>query len=295
MSSDTATPHPTVRLAPLPRLSPGTVLLLARKEIRDALRNRWFLLYALAFTLLALALSLLATAGTGFEGASGFGRTAASLINLVLLIVPLMALTAGAVSIAGERERGTLAYLLAQPISRLELLLGKFVGLATSLGAAIALGFGVSALVMAMRGESADIGACLRLVGLSTVLGLAMLAVGLVVSTLARRSAAGLGVAVSLWLAFVFAGDLGLMGSAIVFQLRPGELFHLSLLNPLQVFRMSSLESVNATLDLLGPAGVFAMQEYPRALPWLFGSALVAWIAAPLALASVVLARRSTP
>ena len=103
------------------------VMLIARKEVRDALRNRWFLLYAAAFAGLAHALSRLALDGASLAGFAGFGRTAASLVTLVLLIVPLMGLTLGAASIAGERERGTLSTLLAQPIARVDVLLGKLV------------------------------------------------------------------------------------------------------------------------------------------------------------------------
>jgi len=51
---------------------------------------------------LSLAFSYLAMASSGMVGFAGFGRTAASLINLVLLIVPLMALTIGAQSLSGE-------------------------------------------------------------------------------------------------------------------------------------------------------------------------------------------------
>ena len=83
------------------------VATLLQKELRDSLRNRWFVLYTVAFTVLALGLSFLALSGAGVVGFAGFGRTAASLINLVLLIVPLMALTVGAQSLAAERERGT--------------------------------------------------------------------------------------------------------------------------------------------------------------------------------------------
>src|SRR5690606_39909351 len=61
---------------------------------------------------------------------SGFGRTAAGLINLVLFLAPLMGLTLGAQAISGEREQGTLAYLLAQPVSLVEIFVAKFLGLA---------------------------------------------------------------------------------------------------------------------------------------------------------------------
>ncbi len=83
------------------------VYVLIQKELRDARHNRWFVLYTIAFAALSLALAWFALSGAGNFGLAGFGRTSASLINLVLLIVPLMGLTLGALSLAGEREKGT--------------------------------------------------------------------------------------------------------------------------------------------------------------------------------------------
>src|SRR5262245_44175495 len=208
---------------------PRLIALVASKELRDAVRNRWFLLYAGIFTLLAVALSFLSSLGAAAYGHVGYGRTAAVLVNLVALIVPLMALNVGAASIAAERERGTLAYLLAQPLDRGELLVGKFLGLATALAAALAGGFGVSAAALAVSGARGDVGSFGSLVALSMVLALAMLAVGLVVSCLAPRASMAAGVAIALWLAFVLLTDLGLMGGSLVFKLGAPQLLHIAL------------------------------------------------------------------
>jgi Cu-processing system permease protein len=269
------------------------VLTLAVKEMRDSLRNRWFILYTAAFTLLALGLSFLTLAGTGQHGFGGFGRTAASLVNLTMLIVPLMALTAGAGSIAAERERGTLSYLLAQPVSRFEVLMGKYLGLAGAMLASLALGFGASAAVIAWRSGAADGGSFLRLVGLAYLLSLAMLSTGFVISAVARRSSIALAVALFLWLALVFLGDLGLMGGTIAFKLQVQQLFALSLINPLQVFKMAAMGSLHASLDVLGPAGLYATQRWGNGLDAVFAAALGAWIVLPLVAAQVALVRRS--
>jgi ABC-type transport system involved in multi-copper enzyme maturation permease subunit len=52
------------------------VLILTQKELRDARRNRWFILYAVAFAGLALAMAWLALSGVGASGLAGFGRKA---------------------------------------------------------------------------------------------------------------------------------------------------------------------------------------------------------------------------
>ena len=191
-------------------LSLSTIWTLAQKELRDALRNRWFLLYTIAFVVLSLAFSYLALASSGMVGFAGFGRTAASLINLVLLIIPLMALTIGAQSLSGEMERGTMGYLLAQPVGRFEVFLGKYLGLALSLLASLAMGFGISGLVMALSGSgAADPSAYVTLVLLAFLLSLAMLSVGFLISALTRKASVAVGIGLFLWLAFVFLGDSG--------------------------------------------------------------------------------------
>jgi Cu-processing system permease protein len=271
-----------------------TIWTLAQKEMRDALRNRWFLLYTVAFVGLSLAFSYMALAGAGIAGFAGFGRTAASLINLVLLIVPLMALTIGAQSLAGEQERSTLTYLLAQPVTRLEVFLGKYLGLLLSLLASLALGFGIAGVVMALNGSGAGSPlAYIRLVGQTFLLSLTMLSVGFLISALSRRAGVAIGIGLFLWLAFVFLGDLGLMGTAIALKLPIEQLFLLALANPLQVFKMASILDINATLDILGPAGIFAMQEFGRRLRYVFLGVMALWIIVPAVLAYFRFAAKS--
>ncbi|HMQ52021.1 MAG TPA: ABC transporter permease subunit [Anaerolineae bacterium] len=270
------------------------VATLLKKEINDSLNNRWFMLYAAAFTGLALLLSWLSLSGggMGYSGFAGFGRTAASLVNLVLLVVPLMALTIGAGSLSTERERGTLAYLLAQPVNRAEVLLGKYLGLAASLLGALALGFGLSAVVIAGRGGQTNAAAFGLLVGFAFALALGMLSLGFLISVLTRKAAVATGVALFSWLTLVFIGDLGLMGTSLAFKLPIDTIFSLALLNPLQVFKMASLLGINATLDVLGPAGIYAMQTYRDSLTWLLLGSLAGWIVLPLLVAYVLFKRR---
>jgi Cu-processing system permease protein len=275
-------------------MDPRIIGALLKKEINDSLNNRWFMLYAAAFTGLALLLSWLSLSGggMGYSGFAGFGRTAASLVNLVLLIVPLMGLTIGAGGISGEREHGTLHYLLAQPVSRAEVLLGKYLGLAASLLGALALGFGLSGAIIAGRGGQTDAGAYGLLVIFSFTLALGMLSLGFLIGILTRKAAMATGIALFLWLVLVFVGDLGLMGTTLAFKLPIQVLFNLALINPLQVFKMSALMSINATLDVLGPAGIYAIQTYRDNLTWMFLGALFAWIILPLLTAYVVFVRR---
>jgi len=267
-------------------------LLLAQKELRDARRNRWLWLYTLIFVLLASALAWLGLSALGIYGVAGFGRTGASLINLILLIVPLMGLTLGALSLAGERERGTLLYLLAQPISPTEVLLGKFIGLAMALIAAVSAGFGLSGLLISWQGGLVQGDVYFALWGLTVLLALLSLAFGFLISALARKGATAMGMALFVWLGLVFLSDLGLMGTALVLKLSVGQLLGLALLNPLQGFKFLAVLSVQGDLEILGPAGLYALRTFGEWLVPFLALLLVGWTALALALSAWVFARR---
>ena len=259
-------------------MSVKTISTLAGYELHSSLRNRWFLLYALTFAVLAVTLSSLSLTGAGMFGFAGFGRTAASLINLVLLIVPLMGLTIGAQSLAVEREKGTLAYLLAQPVNRAEVLWGKFVGLGMALLAALLLGFGLSAAVIAWQGGIVEVQQFVALVGFSLLLALATLSIGIFLSAWSHSSALAVGLALFAWLTLVFIGDLGLMGTAVAMKVKIHTLFGLALINPLQVFKIAAVNSLRASLEILGPAGIYATRTYGDALTALLIGVLLPWV-----------------
>jgi Cu-processing system permease protein len=270
----------------------SNIYTLSQKELRDARRNRWFILFTVAFAGLALALAWFALSGVGTFGLAGFGRTGASLINLVLLVIPLMGLTLGALSLAGERERGTLLYLLTQPVSQAELLLGKFIGLALAIMVALVLGFGLSGLLIAWQGGTTQAGDYLTMVGLAFILALASLSVGFLISAAVRKSATAVGIALFVWLLLVFFGDLGLMGTAIVLRMEISQLFTLALINPLQLFKMAAILAIRSNLEVLGPAGVYAVRTYGSQLLLFLSVLLLAWTVIPLTFTYMIFKRK---
>lgn len=252
------------------------------RELRAGVRSRWFLLYLLVFLLLSIAFSVVAAAGTELTGQPGFGRTAAGLLNLMLLMVPLLGLTIGAQALVADRQDGSLDYLLAQPVSPAEVFVGKYLGAALALLLILVFGFGLSAVAMAVRGTTGSLSGFLVLVALTLLLGLAMLSVGYLISSGSPQTAAALGLALTLWLGFVIVGDLGLMGSALVMDLSPGTLLVASLANPLDAYKLVAVQTLQASLDVLGPAGVYATRRFGSALPPLLLGLLALWVVVPL-------------
>lgn len=269
-----------------------SVFLIACKELRDARRSRWFLLLAVVFAGLALAIALLGMSPLGAIGGAGFGRTTASLLGLVILVVPLMGLLMSTLSVAGEREHGTLLSLLAQPVLLEEVLVGKFLGLALALLSTLLGGFGLAALVIARQGGLPQLGGYLMLIACTALFGLGYVSAGFLISAFARRTASAVGIGLFVWLVSVFLSDLGLIGTAVALQLSPRSLLWLALANPAQAFRLVVVDGIQRNLELLGPCGLYATDVLGNWLrPALLG-VLVLWAVVPFAGSLLVLRRR---
>jgi Cu-processing system permease protein len=269
-----------------------TIATLSRKEIRDATKSRWLLMFGAGFTVIASALSWMALSGLGTFGVAGFGRTTASMVNMVLLIVPLMGLTLGALAIASERERGALAYLMSQPVTAFEILLSKYLGISAALASVLLVGFGVSGILVVFKGGSSNLGDFLALVGLTILLALSSLSIGFLLSAGLRRGATAIGLAVFLWLTLAFFSDLGLMGTAMTLDIGVRELLFMALANPLQVYKLAAILSIRNDLEVLGPAGVYAMRTYGDALLPILMALFVAWVVVPFGIGLLIFKRR---
>ncbi|MFZ3127426.1 MAG: ABC transporter permease subunit [Rhodoferax sp.] len=261
------------------------VATLAGKEFRDRMRNRWVLAVALVFAVFSLVITYFGGAQQGQVGLRSIEFTIASLVSLVIYLIPLIALLLGFDAIVGERERGSLDLLLALPITRLELLLGKYLGLAAALTLSTVVGFALDAALLfrqfGLLGLYHYVGFMLS----SVLLGLAFLSLALLLSVVTRERTRASGLAIALWFGFVLVFDLLLLGLLVASGGEFGGqmLAYLLLLNPADVFRILNVFSLDQMRSLYGLTSIV-----PPALanPWLMGGAMVAWITAPLVIAT---------
>lgn len=264
----------------------GRISPIVRKELRDAVTNRWLTAYAVVLAALGLA----ATA-TGLDSTSGlaiqaFGRTTATLMNLCLLLSPLVAVLMGAASIAGEQERGTLEHLLAQPLSRSGLLLGKYTGLVIALTAATCAGFLPAGVLIAAATDVTMLGHYLLFPGIAALVGLAMAGIGLLISVTSRSAVQAQGTAVFVWFAFVLLYDLLLIGTLAVSGVPAEWLAAMLVANPVDAARVLGVLALEPDLYLLGPAGAFLTSRLSSAgAAAVLLSALVTWSAVPVVIA----------
>lgn len=194
---------------------PKQIGIIAWKEFTDRLRSGWVIICALVWLGAIGLTSLFGLVQIGRIGLQGYDRTAASLLNLVQYLVPLLALLLGHDLLVTEREERTLALLLASGVARGRVVLGKFLGGALALAFPLVLGFltAGTAIALSARDHHVFPFCMLALSGLG--LGLVFLAVGLAISSLSRTRVQALVCALLTWCIAVFAFDLLAMGLVV--------------------------------------------------------------------------------
>jgi Cu-processing system permease protein len=271
----------------------NSILVFAAKEFRDGWRNKWVGGATLLLAALAFALALLGSTPTGLLDVKPLAVTVVSISSLTIFLVPLIALLIGYDAIVGESERNCMLLMLTYPVTRVEIILGKFVGHAAILAVATLVGYGAAGLAAAVS-KSADAESWQAFTGLlasSLLLGLAFLALAYLASVIVEESSTAAGLAVGIWLLFVIIYDLALMGLLVASKGGIGaDIFpSLLLFNPADAYRLFNLTAFENVRQISGMGGLAATAHFS---PLVLLAALVAWIILPLAATMLIFKRR---
>ncbi len=253
---------------------------LAIHELVERTRDRWVLTVSVLFAALASAVSAYGSSAT--EGTS---LTGPSLVTLASLFIPLVALVLSHDAIVGERERNTLGLLLSLPVTRMEAVFAKLLGRGAALILSVGLGLGAS-MIFTTSAERATLAS---LVVPSLALGLAFLAIGLLISSVAHRQTVAASMVVVTWFALVFFYDLGLLALLVITDggVSQDTVASLVLANPAGLYRVTMMDALVGA-ESLAELGLIA--ELPSdATRWLIWAS---WIVGPTAVSGLLLSSK---
>jgi Cu-processing system permease protein len=262
----------------------GIVATIARQEIRITLRSRWVLIYAAIFGVLALAVSYFGLAVIEYTGFQEFDRTAVSLLNLVLYIVPLATMLMAVQSF--RTEGGTTDHFFAEPITVSEIVIGKVVGLMGAHVLATVLGFSFTGVLVGAKVGTRGVSSYLVLVGFTILVGMVFVAVASLLTVMAGRGARAYAVVLVAWFVIVLLFDLVVIG--LSFGLPENwanrTAFAGVFLNPVDAARVGTMLAISGK-EMFGPAGAQLVRLLGgvREAVALLVAALVLWIVLPMA------------
>jgi len=270
------------------------IALCARQELVLAFRSRWTQTFAVAFAILALTVAVSGYVLSGGSGVQDFSRTAASLVQLVILLVPLTALLLGVLTLASDR--GNAELLFSQPVSRAAILLGRVLGLYQALISAQAIGFGAAGLVIYARaGEDGVVGFLVVVAAGFVLTGVCLgLAALIAAGNIGRRRSRALAVALVVWLVLVVLADLAALGAASLLRSGPASrlLISAAIVNPVGAVRTAALLLIEGTAAF-GSASLALLRFSggPFRAGLLLAASLVLWLVLPFLAASRRLSR----
>jgi len=271
----------------------NAITTIARQELIINIRNRWTLIFAVAFGVLVLAISYFGLVTAGAIGFQGFARTSASLLNLVLYLVPLLALTMGTLSFTNEKSLNEL--LFVQPLTRAEILLGKLAGLFASIFIATLIGFGVGGMIIATQAGTDGALRYPLLFAFALLLALVFLSLSALIAALCRRQTKAFGVALFIWFFYVLFYDLLVIGATFLMKERSANNFIFASLfgNPVDMVRVATLLVLDGK-EVFGAAGAALLRFLggEAASITLLVAVLVAWIVIPIFFSQRVLERQ---
>ena len=268
------------------------ILTVANKEFQDGLRNRWLVSITIIFAILSIGLTYFGAAASGSVGITSLSTTVASLASLAVFLIPLIALLLSYDSFVGEQESGTLLLLLTYPLSKTQLLLGKFIGQGGIIALATLLGFGASAILLYFQlGDSAVIKTFALFIASAILLGLSFTAIAYLISLSVSEKSKAAGFALITWFLFALAFDLALLALLVGIEngLTQQGLMQLMMLNPADIFRLVNL----AGLDSSDVNGVLAIAINASLSQGQLFSILIAWVVLPLTLATFIFRKKT--
>jgi len=268
------------------------VFVVVDRELRTLVRNRALLVVAAAFFAVIVGLGALSR-----DAAGGYVSLTYDLLLVVEVLVPTIAFAFVFRSIRGDDERGELDVIRTYPISRLEYVLGVFLGRALGLLVLVLAAFGVAGALASGSGGAPqtflathDAGdtvlVFVRFVLLVAIYALVVAALALAVSAATRTNRGALAAAVGGVVVIAIGLDLALLTLVSSDVIGGNAIALFEGLSPASAFRGLVFELA------LGPA-LAAEPGDGMASPLVCSISLLGWLALGLGMATVAVWQES--
>ena len=243
----------------------------------DILRTRFILLYTIFLLLSTIAL---------FQLDSDTGKVVMSLMNIVLMVIPLVSIVFTTIHFYNSYE--FIELMLAQPVNRRVIFLSEYISTALSLCIAYVVGVGLPILMYGATASS------LTLIYTGLMLTLVFVSLAFLASVLTRDKAKAIGITLLFWFYFSLIYDGLLLWIVYSFSDYPLEKLTVALiaLNPIDLARIMMLLKLDISA-LMGYTGAFYQNFFGSFWGMTFSSGVLAlWIIVPLYMATRIFIKK---
>jgi Cu-processing system permease protein len=250
---------------------------LSRYVLYDILRSKVILGYTLFLLIVSCSV---------FQLEESESKSILSLLSIVLIAVPLISMIFTTIHYYNSYE--FIELMLSQPLSRRNILLSEYMGVATSLLGAFLVGVGVPVLLFSFNPTG------LALLFTGSALTLVFTSIAFLASVIARDKSRGIGAALLLWFYFSLIYDGFILLLLFSFSDYPMEKFTLliSALNPVDLGRIFIILKMDVSA-LMGYTGALYKDFFGNTSGMLFTvGTMLLWIILPLWRALVIFKKK---
>jgi len=240
--------------------------LIAFLDLKESIRAKWFLVYSLVFGGLIALFFIAGVTQSQVMGFSGLSRLLLMYIQVTIIILPIFILITTVRSISADRDNHILEYMLSFPISLKDYYWGKIIGrfitvfLPVFLAMVIAVVYGVSI------GASIPWDIFILYTGLLFSLSSAFLGIAFFISSIVKSSEVSLGIAFFVWIFLLAFIDIALISVMLQNRFDDGLIIAISLLNPMEVFRVAAISLFDPELTVMGPVAYYILDALNQTL-----------------------------
>ncbi|MCL4513372.1 MAG: ABC transporter permease [Candidatus Eremiobacteraeota bacterium] len=258
------------------------MLEILKNNFRDILKGKWLLVYPLFFVFASIGF---------FELTSTPSKNLVSLLNLIVIFLPLISLMFGTFYFYNSRK--FMELLLTNPVSRKAVFWGNYLGVSFSLCAGFILGLAPAIILYLIRSPQ-EIPILLIMVLSGTLLTFSFTAFAVLITTLFEDRSKGFGFSVLIWLYVSLIHDGIILTVTVLFSRYPvGRIvMALSFLNPVGLARILILLRLDISA-VMGYTGAVLEEFFGKSEGMIMAaSGLVLWILLPLLLSQVLFQKK---
>jgi Cu-processing system permease protein len=250
-------------------LKNNAMLKISKYVLYDILRNKVLIAYTVFLFIVSMSL---------FQMEENSAKAMLSLLNIVLIVVPLVSMIFSTIHWYNSYE--FIELMLTQPVSRVKVLLSEYAGVSSSLITAFLTGVGIPVLIYNFDST----GLALLLIG--SLLCLVFTSLSFLASVNAKDKAKGIGIALLLWFYFALIYDGLVLVILFAFSDYPLEkiTLFLSSLNPVDLGRIFIMLNMDVSA-LMGYTGATYKDFLGTSAGLIYTlGILILWVVTPLCL-----------
>jgi len=255
----------------------------------DSIRSKWLLVFGAIFFVLATSVTLLNFAADGFDLAAVqqmcdsycppnfVSQYLSGFVAVVYPYLPLLTLPMGAALIVEERELGTLQYIMSNPISKADFLLGRMIGMLLATELIVTVGFGI-ATVLVFGNNLGQYPPFALATGAAFLLNGIMLFLAMIVSALVGRKTTAIGISVIIWLVFTVIATAGNLALYVSLRAGPWASLPTMVLNPVDAAQNYAMLLLGTDIKTTSETGLLITALFGANTGYALATILFGWL-----------------